>query len=159
MLSRPKHRRQFVIHRKFREPPCLAYEEGGRKDQDPAGTFSHNCGTGAIELRRAAHSQRLNLEPSARPLVSTASRAGRCEGVAGSHTMATRESPGTASLRSSRLFADVSLIITVSPVMLPPGRARLATWPLPIGSAWLADPMGMVEVARLAAPAKMEVGA
>src|SRR5438094_818974 len=153
MLSRPKHRRQFVIHRKFREPPCLAYEEGGRKDQDPAGAFSHNCGKGAIELRRAAHSQRLNLEPqrSAPSLHRIQGRAmRRCGGVPHDGT---RESPGTASLRSSRLFADVSLIITVSPVMLPPGRARLATWPLPIGSAWLANTMGMVEVARLAAPA------
>jgi hypothetical protein len=36
--------------------------------------------------------------------------------------------------------------------MLPPGRDRLATWPLPIGSAWLMKTIGIVEVARLAAP-------
>jgi K+ transporter len=27
----------------------------------------------------------------------------------------------------------------VSPVMLPPGRARVATWPSPTGSAWSAN--------------------
>ena len=33
--------------------------------------------------------------------------------------------------------------------MLPPGRDRLATCPLPSGSAWLTKTIGMVEVARL----------
>jgi hypothetical protein len=50
-------------------------------------------------------------------------------------------------------------MMIVRPVALPPGRARLAAWPLPIGSAWLAKTMGIVEVARLAAPAWIDVGA
>ena len=45
-----------------------------------------------------------------------------------------------------------SLMTMVSPVALVPGRARLSTWPLPMGSAWLAKTIGTVEVARLAAP-------
>ena len=60
--------------------------------------------------------------------------------------------PGTVSFSNSRLFAIVSLMTIVSPVALVPGCARLATWPLPIGSAWLAKTIGIVEVARFAAP-------
>jgi hypothetical protein len=65
---------------------------------------------------------------------------------------ATRVSPGTIALSNSRLLAIVSLMTMVSPVALVPGCERLATWPLPIGSAWLAKTMGIVEVPRLAAP-------
>ena len=39
----------------------------------------------------------------------------------------------------------------VNPVMLPPGRATLATNPLPIGSAALCMTMGIVLVAPMAA--------
>jgi hypothetical protein len=55
-------------------------------------------------------------------------------------------------LSSSTLFVIVSLIMIVRPVALPPGRASVATCPLATGSAWLAKTMGMVGVARLAAP-------
>jgi hypothetical protein len=34
----------------------------------------------------------------------------------------------------------------MKPVTLPPGRAKLATKPLPIGSATIAKTMGMVRV-------------
>ena len=73
---------------------------------------------------------------------STAFRAGRCDGVAGSQMTATRVSPGTVPLSNSRLLAIVSLMTMVSPVALVPGRARLATWPLPIGSAWRGRSLG-----------------
>jgi hypothetical protein len=38
-----------------------------------------------------------------------------------------------------------------SPVMLPPGRAKLATMPVPTGSVANANTMGIVEVACFAA--------
>ena len=47
---------------------------------------------------------------------------------------ATRESLGTISLRSSSRFPLSSGASVDNPVMLPPGRARLATSPLPTGS-------------------------
>jgi len=45
----------------------------------------------------------------------------------------------------------VSLMRRDRPVILPPGLRTLATWLLPIGSAWLAKMIGIVDVARLAA--------
>ena len=46
-----------------------------------------------------------------------------------------------------------------SPVMFPPGRARLATCPRPTGSAWLANTMGIVLVACRAGSTKVEEAA
>src|SRR5688572_18507708 len=63
-----------------------------------------------------------------------------------------------ASLRSSRLLAFVSVMRRERPVIFPPGRARLATCPLPSGSAWLTKTIGIFEVACLAASAKVEHG-
>src|SRR5262249_1881760 len=65
--------------------------------------------------------------------------------------IATRRSPGTSSRsRSSRLPAR-SVDRTDSPVTLPPGRARLATSPLPTGSPATENTIGIVAVACFAA--------
>ena len=42
---------------------------------------------------------------------------------------------GTAELRSSSSLVLRSVCRLASPVMFPPGLARLATWPVPTGSA------------------------
>ena len=55
------------------------------------------------------------------------------------------------SLRSSSRFPLNSGARVESPVMFPPGRARLATKPSPTGSVSCAMTMGIVEVAPLAA--------
>src|SRR6266404_5356403 len=49
-----------------------------------------------------------------------------------------RVARGTAVFKISRAFAVRSVCKTVSPVMLPPGRGRLATCPSSTGSAWVA---------------------
>ena len=54
---------------------------------------------------------------------------------------------------------DIVSVQTDSPVMLPPGRVRLATCPRPTGSAWLANTMGRVLVACRAASVSVEAGA
>ena len=64
---------------------------------------------------------------------------------------ATRESLGMISFRSSSCFPLISGARVDNPVMFPPGRARLATNPLPTGSLSNAMTMGIVEVASLAA--------
>ena len=48
---------------------------------------------------------------------------------------ATPRNSGNGLLEEFRPFTLVSVIIRESPVMLPPGRARSATWLLPSGSA------------------------
>ena len=63
---------------------------------------------------------------------------------------ATRESLGTISFKSSSFFPLISGARLDSPVMFPPGRARLATNPFPTGSGSCAITMGIVDVACLA---------
>src|SRR5215813_14100483 len=65
--------------------------------------------------------------------------------------MATRESLGTTSLRISSRLPLSSTLRVDSPVMFPPGRARLAMKPSPTGSGSFVMTMGIVEVASLAA--------
>src|SRR2546426_494570 len=64
---------------------------------------------------------------------------------------ATRESVGTASLRTSSRLPLTAGAREDSPVMCPPGRARLATRPSPTGSPLTAMTMGIVVVACWAA--------
>jgi hypothetical protein len=56
---------------------------------------------------------------------------------------ATRESFGTASLRSSSRLPLSSGEYALSPVTFPPGRARLAANPTPTGSAPIGMTIGM----------------
>ena len=49
--------------------------------------------------------------------------------MGGFQNTATRERPGTVSLSNSSRFAPSCAAISVIPVMLPPGRARLAMRP------------------------------
>src|SRR2546423_4988393 len=64
---------------------------------------------------------------------------------------ATRASCGTISFNISRYFPAMLACSTVKPVMLPPGRAMLATNPLPIGSDTATNTIGIVPVARMSA--------
>jgi hypothetical protein len=64
---------------------------------------------------------------------------------------ATRASCGTISFNISRYFPAMLPRRTVKPVMLPPGRAILATNPLPIGSDTATNTIGMVCVACISA--------
>ena len=59
----------------------------------------------------------------------------------------TRESLGMICFKRSSCLPLISGARAASPVMFPPGRARLATNPLPIGSVSVAMTIGIVEVA------------
>src|SRR4051794_35890557 len=58
-----------------------------------------------------------------------------------------------SSRRSSRRFAASSAIASDTPVILPPGRFRLTTRPVPTGSPPATNTIGMVDVAPFAANA------
>src|SRR5258708_2893508 len=60
---------------------------------------------------------------------------------------------GTSSRSTPNRFAPSVLTINVTPVTLPPGRLRLETRPRSTGSAPVANTIGMVVVAALAATA------
>jgi hypothetical protein len=72
--------------------------------------------------------------------------------LGGFQKTATRARPGTVLLSSSSRFPPSGEVIMLMLVMLPPGRARLATSPVSTGSAAM-PPMtiGIVLVACLAA--------
>src|SRR3954470_14285983 len=69
----------------------------------------------------------------------------------GLYMMATWASCGTISFNISRYFPAMLACRTVKPVMLPPGRAMLATNPLPIGSDTATNTIGRVVVACISA--------
>src|SRR6185295_1818744 len=69
-----------------------------------------------------------------RPASWTCSRIDRVNGSTGLARTATRLSDGSISRNSSTHFPAASEPILDKPVIFPPGRARLATRPVPIGS-------------------------
>ena len=72
-------------------------------------------------------------------------------GLAGFWRTATRETLGATALSISNCFPTSCGPIVASPVMLPPGRARLATKPSATGSPETVKTIGIVLVACLAA--------
>jgi len=60
---------------------------------------------------------------------------------------------GRSSCSNSSIFGVTSWTSWVAPVMLPPGRLRLATRPSWIGSEPISNTIGMVVVAAFAATA------
>ncbi len=77
----------------------------------------------------------------------TARQSAALVGLAASQMTATRATRGTTCFRISSCFVLTSGVIWLQPVTLPPGRARLATSPLPTGSPCTMKMMGMVFVA------------
>ena len=89
--------------------------------------------------------------PSAPAALSVSLKTCAEYGLAAFQRTATREARGRSSWSSSRCFPPRSAAMRLSPVMFPPGRARLATSPLPNGSPAAVMTMGIVAVALLAA--------
>src|SRR5262249_21520386 len=67
-------------------------------------------------------------------------------GGVGLNKAATGETRGAISLSSSTHLPPSEGSLVAKPVALPPGRDRLATKPLPTGSATVAKTRGMVRV-------------
>src|SRR5262249_38138051 len=73
--------------------------------------------------------------------------AGGTDGVVGFQSTAMRFAFGTTSVNISNSLGTRSVRSIERPVMFPPGLARLTTWPMPTGSAWVAKTIGIVLVA------------
>jgi hypothetical protein len=76
--------------------------------------------------------------------------------VSGLNISPIRVSAGAMDLSSSPDFPITVKSIRVKPVMLPPGRARLATKPCATGSFTATNTSGIVEVARFIAAVATE---
>ena len=68
--------------------------------------------------------------------------------VAGLNNTATRATGGLICVSIPSHLLAIGASKALKPVMLPPGRARLATKPWPIGSATLTNTIGIVRVWR-----------
>jgi hypothetical protein len=64
---------------------------------------------------------------------------------------------GITATSISRPLTSRSVITMVSPVRFPPGLARLATWPVRMGSACMVKTMGIEDVAVFAAGLDQDV--
>jgi hypothetical protein len=73
--------------------------------------------------------------------------------MAGSRITAACVKPGPISLSNSSHFPPMPYSNEVKPVALPPGRARLSTYPAPTGSGTIANTMGTLRVASSNGPA------
>jgi len=73
--------------------------------------------------------------------------------LVGLNRTAIRRAPGSTVLSSWGRFPTVSSWSLENPVTFPPGRARLATRPIPTGSLTNMKTIGIVELAFLAASA------
>jgi hypothetical protein len=99
-----------------------------------------------------------SLSPNALAAASISVRAKFPLAPLRSRRKATRATLGKASLSSSNLLPSRSVAIMLSPVIFPPGRARLETSPLPTGSGAAANTMGIVALAFLAAKIALPPG-
>ncbi len=93
----------------------------------------------------------LSCNLRARAASSVSLRCTGSVGCAGCVRTATCFSVGTSSRSSSRRLVIVAPALTVTPVMLPPGRARLLISPISTGWLRLVKTMGMDVVAVFAA--------
>ena len=126
--------------------------------------MSHRHADGSLIGGRMAPSKSSAVEtgiiwsctPSALLAGSTACRTGRYDGALASQSTPNRVACGNTSLNISSRLGAKSVCIIASPVILPPGRGRLATWPRPTGSAWVANTMGIVFVACWAGSTSVE---
>jgi hypothetical protein len=67
-------------------------------------------------------------------------------GVVALRNTATRFNEGAISLSNSSHLAAIAYSYIMNPVTLPPGRARLSTWPAATGSPITGNTMGTVRV-------------
>src|SRR5215813_5534421 len=72
--------------------------------------------------------------------------------VAGLNRRATRTVRGAISFNRSTHLPPCAALSVVKPVILPPGRARLAVKPLAIGSDTCTNTIGIACVSRASAP-------
>src|SRR5262249_39250689 len=126
-------------------------KERRAQDNQRVGVAAGHFGEGACDLLNhpCRHRERFNAMDPAAGMISYA-RFG-CVGSCGLSKTAIRFACGTTLLSNSTCLPAMSGCCIESPVTLPPGRARVAASPAPIGSAEIAMTTGIDVVACLAA--------
>jgi hypothetical protein len=125
-------------------------EERIRGDDDGAGVQLHEGGEGGVELAFGARLQDMELQPLAFPVSSTSRTTRSAFALRGFTSRAITPAWGASSARSASRLGINSIAMMLTPVRLPPGRAKLATRPSSTGSPPVSKTIGIVEVAFLA---------
>src|SRR5215218_5419425 len=126
----------------------------GGRDNEPLGLQRCQAREDRIEILLGAGGQNVELQSR---VWAAASRS--CDivcairGLVGLTRSTTAFAAGANSRSNSRRFRPSSVFRLVTPVTLPPGRARLATSPAAIGSLPIWNTIGIVAVAAFAASA------
>src|SRR5262245_28399519 len=104
----------------------------------------------AVIYQAQLHPQRRRhgLDPPNRPIWAA---------MVGSRKTAARVTRGAISLSSASHFGLSPYSKTVKPVVLPPGRARPVTKPVPTGSMTCTNTIGTLRVSRCSAATIVEV--
>src|SRR5438128_2407518 len=102
---------------------------------------------GSVDLPFGARLQNSELHPFSRAASRKSWARGSVVGLFGFTSRTITLAWGTNSHSSSSRLGVSWLTMLPKPVTLPPGRARLATRPNPMGSLTKANTIGIVEVA------------
>ena len=125
----------------------LAIEECVICDKKCACLLGNKHCKGRFEITFAAGSNDVNLQSEAIGRSIHISRGRLSRGVVGVANSATTMDEATSSCSKLSRFGQSEALITVTAVVLPPGRLRLATRPSSTGSPAVAKTTGIAEMA------------
>src|SRR5262249_1085234 len=133
----PEHPRQPVLQRKLGQACGLRVGERRRHGNKAADGFScHRHERAPSNSSTVAAGTMWSWTASFPRAASNSLTRGGREGVVGFQRTPIFVACGTACFSNSSSLAARSVRMVDSPVAFPPGRARLATCPMPTGSAW-----------------------
>src|SRR5215813_4387192 len=152
ILSPLVYHRESILYCQFCNLCSQVAGEGARYHHKACVSPSLNCYSECgPQILWTEHVQVLKLTPNTPAASSTSVNSCPVPALVEVPKAATRERLGTVSFRSSSRFPLSSGARVDSPVMFPPGRAKLAMKPLLTGSLSTTMTMGIVAVASLAA--------
>jgi hypothetical protein len=150
-----EHRRHRVANGQCSELPASTDQEWIGTDHEPARLQLYQVREHRIEVTLAARVQNVELQAEVvrRCLQVTCTGLGKSGIGRIDEQRLMTVAVGSSSCSSSSRFGATSTFNWVTPVMLPPGRLRLATSPSLIGSPPVSKTIGITAVAALAASA------
>ena len=143
--------------------PIMDRGEGPRRHDESIARHPRLRCNHAVQLRDILHGVRISLSvgyaEAAALNVWVSGPPGAIEKLLGLKRIAICFVSGAIAISNSNHLPPIEGSIVVNPLVLPPGRARLATYPLPTGSRTFTNTMGMTLVACRSASVAMVLGA
>src|SRR5262245_60057481 len=136
------HRRETIASRQRCDLDAMGIRKAVRHHDEATIRLACLCGNDGFQLSAGIAS----TEKEGAAALRGASQYSAYGADTGWNNIATRATRGATPLSSSSHLPAIVGSVKMKPVTLPPGRAKLATKPLPIGSATIAKTIGMVRV-------------